>query len=401
VTTTTPDEPFYVALVEDDPEELYENAPCAYVSTLVDGTIVKVNDTLLAWTGYDRDDLVGRRRFQSLLATGGRIFYETHLAPALRLQGLVREIALELLTSDGRTLPVIVNSIVKRDATGAPEVVRTAMFDARERRAYETELLLARRRAEASEARVQALAATLQSTLLPPDELEIPGLDVAGVYRAAGHGCEVGGDFYDVFDTGHGTWGVVLGDVCGKGPAAAALTAVARYTVRAGAVRSGRPSEALCAAHTALLRHDRHRFCTAVFAIVEPDAAGAAVTVASAGHPLPLLVRPSGAIEAVGQAGTILGMIEEHRTVDVELSVSEGDRLVFYSDGVTEGRRGDEFFGEARLTDILAETAGLDAAATVLAVAEAVVDFQDGIARDDVAIVAIAVPPRDRDRDST
>src|SRR3712207_5899017 len=88
---------FYAALVEDDPAELYDAAPCGYLSALPDGTIVKVNGTFLTWTGYDRSELVGRRRFQQLLPPGDRIFYETHFAPALRMQGSVREIAADLV----------------------------------------------------------------------------------------------------------------------------------------------------------------------------------------------------------------------------------------------------------------------------------------------------------------
>lgn len=96
------EDPFYAALVEDDPEELYDNAPCAYLSTLPDGTIVKVNRTFLGWTGYDRASLVGHRRFQELLAPGDRIFHETHFSPLLRLQGQVREIAVEVVCRQGR-----------------------------------------------------------------------------------------------------------------------------------------------------------------------------------------------------------------------------------------------------------------------------------------------------------
>jgi PAS domain S-box-containing protein len=88
---------FYAALAEDDPAELYDNAPCGYLSTLPDGTIVKANATFLAWTGYDRDALVGRRRFQDLLAVGDRIFYQTHAAPMLLMQGMLREIAIHVV----------------------------------------------------------------------------------------------------------------------------------------------------------------------------------------------------------------------------------------------------------------------------------------------------------------
>jgi PAS domain S-box-containing protein len=135
-------------LLEESIEDLYEEAPCGYLSALPGGTIVKVNQTFLTWTGYGRDDLVGRRRFQDLLAPGGRIFHETHYAPLLRMQGTVREIALEMVCADGRRLPVLINSVLKTDAAGEPLLVRTTVFNATHRKEYERELLRERQRAE-------------------------------------------------------------------------------------------------------------------------------------------------------------------------------------------------------------------------------------------------------------
>jgi serine/threonine-protein kinase RsbW len=150
-------ETFDRGLLENSAEDLYEHAPCGYLSTLPDGTIAKVNQTLLTWTGYRRDDLVGRKRFQDLLPAGGRIYHETHYAPLLRMQGAVREIALEVVRADGRRLPVLVNSDVKRDAAGEPLLIRTTVFDATDRREYERELLLARDRERAARERTERL----------------------------------------------------------------------------------------------------------------------------------------------------------------------------------------------------------------------------------------------------
>jgi len=111
---------FYAALADDDPAELYDNAPCGYLSTLPDGTIVKANATFLAWTGYDRDDLVGRRRFQDLLAAGDRIFYQTHAAPMLLMKGMLREIAVQVIDASGSRLPMLMNALLKRDEDGHP-----------------------------------------------------------------------------------------------------------------------------------------------------------------------------------------------------------------------------------------------------------------------------------------
>jgi PAS domain S-box-containing protein len=146
---------FYGALLEDDAEELYQQPPCAYVSTLPDGTIAKINATFTSWTGHDRNDVVGRRRLQDLFTPGGRIYCETHLAPLLRMQGLVREIATEILCADGSRLPVLMNAVGKLTEGGVPIAYRVAFFDATERRSYERELV-ARRRAEDSEARDRA-----------------------------------------------------------------------------------------------------------------------------------------------------------------------------------------------------------------------------------------------------
>jgi phosphoserine phosphatase RsbU/P len=128
---------FLGALADDDPEQLYDRAPCGYLSTAPDGLILKVNQTFLGLTGYARGDLVGHRRFVDLLTVGGRIYHETHYAPMLQMQGTAREIALDLVCGDGRRLPVLVNSVLEYDEAGAPRVVRTAIFDATHRREYE------------------------------------------------------------------------------------------------------------------------------------------------------------------------------------------------------------------------------------------------------------------------
>jgi PAS domain S-box-containing protein len=136
------------ALLEESAEELYEQAPCGYLSTLPDGTIVRVNHTFLEWTGATRDVLLAGTKFQALLTVGSRIYYETHYAPLLRMQGFVNEIAFEIIRGDERILPVLVNSRQKRDADGTPLVNRITLFDSTDRRRYERELLLARRKAE-------------------------------------------------------------------------------------------------------------------------------------------------------------------------------------------------------------------------------------------------------------
>ncbi len=135
-------------LLEESAEDLYENAPCGYISALPGGLIVRANQTFLTWMGYRREDLVGRRRFQDLLTAGGRIFHETHYAPLLQMQGSVREIAVEMVCADGRRLPALINSVLRRDEAGKPLLVRTTVFNATDRKEYERELLRERQKAE-------------------------------------------------------------------------------------------------------------------------------------------------------------------------------------------------------------------------------------------------------------
>ncbi len=182
-----------------------------------DGLIVKANQTFLTLTGYGQVDLVGRLRFVDLLTAGGRIYHETHCAPMLQMHDTAREIALDVVFADGRRLPVLVNSVLEHDISGSSTIVRTAVFDASQRRAYERELLRTKQRAEESELRASKLAQTLQGSFIPPTHPHIPGLELAAAYRPAGDGSEIGGDFYDVFEIGPDDWCMVIGDVSGQG----------------------------------------------------------------------------------------------------------------------------------------------------------------------------------------
>lgn len=342
-------------------------------------------------TGYDRDAVVGRR-LVDLLTGGGRIYHETHYTPMLQLQGRVREIALDIRTADGRTLPVLLNAILERDASGAPVVVRIVVFDATERRAYERELLFAKKRAEESEGRARSLARTLQQTLVPPTSPTVPGLDVAGAYRPAGDGDEVGGDFYDIFQVGTDDWVVVLGDVCGKGVNAAVVTALARYTIRGVAVQVQDPAEVLTVLNQVLLDHENGRFLTAVLLRLRRTSAGWEVSMATGGHPAPLLLREGRSTEVVGAGGALVGVLEDPAYVAHRMLLEPGGTLVLYTDGVTEGRRGDDFFGEGRLSASILAHAG-SAADVVDGLLADVLVFQDNVARDDIAVVAVRVPP--------
>jgi sigma-B regulation protein RsbU (phosphoserine phosphatase) len=384
-------EAFAEALREDDAEQLYDRAPCGYLTTEPDGRILKVNQTFLTWTGYTREELVGRRTFASLLSPGGRIYHETHYAPLLRMQGSVREIALDVAAPSGARIPVLLNAVLESDDDGAPALVRVAVFDATERREYERELLRAKERAEDSEARARRLAETLQQTLIPPLPPQVPGLDVAAAYRPAGRGDEVGGDFYDVFQVDVDDWVIVLGDVCGKGVEAAVVTALVRYTVRAVSVQTADPAEALERLDEVLLAHGSSRYCTVVVARLRRVDGEWRLTVSLGGHPMPLHLTTDGATRPVGRPGTIVGVFERAVRGESEVVLGAGEAIVFFTDGVTEGRRGPELYGEERLRRALDGVHG-NASAVVDALLGDVLAFQDGLPRDDVAIVVVRVP---------
>lgn len=383
---------FCDALLEDDPVALYERAPCGYLSTLPDGTIIKANDTFFSLTGYERAQLIGRRTFAELLTPGGRIYHETHYAPMLQMQGSARAIALEIIRADGSRLPVLVNAALERGADGDPLIVRAAVFDATDRREYERELVRAKERAEDSERRAIALARTLQQTLVPPTAPSIPGLDVAAAYRPAGDGSEVGGDFYDIFEITTGDWVIAVGDVEGKGVDAAVVTALARHTIRAAAVNQERPSEILATLNKVLLTDGSDRFCTVALVRLRNATGTWTATTSCGGHPSPLLQRPPGTPQPLSGTGPLLGALSEPEFTDHRTSLERGDSLVLYTDGVTEARgSGGDFFGEHRLTTSAASAVN-SASELVAHLLDDVLQFQAGNPRDDIAIVAVTVP---------
>ena len=239
------------------------------------------------------------------------------------------------------------------------------------------------------------VAHTLQKSLLPPSFPEIPGLEIAARYRPAGHGIEVGGDFYDFFEAKDGAWAVVIGDVCGKGPEAAVLTALARYTVRAAAMHEDRPSRILEQLNEAVLRQvTDNRFCTVCYVRLRPHEAGARLTVCAGGHPLPLVLRANGVLETVGRPGRLLGVFPEVDLTDDVADMGPGDALVLYTDGVTEEVRNGDHFGGERLEAAVRAGTGRDAMGIVEAVEEAVVEFRPDTPSDDMAILVVRVAPR-------
>ena len=165
----------------------------------------------------------------------------------------------------------------------------------------------------------------MQQSLLPPVLPSIAGVELAARYRPAGEGNEVGGDFYDVFATGRDDWAVVMGDVCGKGAAAAAVTALARYTLRAAAMQARKPSRVLATLNEALRRQQTdQRFCTVAYVRVRRVEQRIRATIACGGHPLPLILRANGRVETAGVPGTMLGFFDDPRLVDTAVDLDRG-----------------------------------------------------------------------------
>jgi len=240
------------------------------------------------------------------------------------------------------------------------------------------------------------LARTLQQILLPPRLPKISGLQVAARYVAGGTGTEILGDFYDVFPSVGGSWGLVVGDVCGKGIPAAKSTALARHTLRGAALRQTRPSLILAGLNRALLDWpaDDQRFLTAIYATVRPRLAVTSVRISSAGHPLALVRRADGRVKAVGQPGTLLGLLPDPDLSDTRLLLRSGDSMILFTDGVTESRShvDRDFFGEERLGDLIGGLGGLTAAQMAAAVIKAITAFSGGVVNDDTVVLVLRIP---------
>ncbi|MEU0782987.1 SpoIIE family protein phosphatase [Streptomyces sp. NPDC006173] len=393
----------FISLLEDSVEELYEQAPCGYVSTLMDGTVAKINTTLLDWLGLSRPQVVGRMRFADFLTVGGRLYHETHFAPMLQMKGEVSGIALDIKAAANRRMPVLVTSKVKTSDDGEPLLIRTTVFDARERRAYETELLRGRRaaeeahrQAEADRKRLQEALAVLQQSLLPAALPEVPGLEAASQYHTASPDL-LGGDFYDLFALGDGRWAFFLGDVCGKGPQAAAITSLARYTLRAAALHDPDPVAVLSTLNTVL--HERYasgepRYCTAIFGVLHPADEKTDVHWASGGHPSALIQHADGTADYLPTpGGMLIGVLPQAPFVTASAQLLPGDTLLLYTDGLIEARTGPrrEVYGEDALRDFITDRPAAGPRSLIRALTGLLTDFGEGL-DDDTALLALGVP---------
>ena len=188
----------------------------------------------------------------------------------------------------------------------------------------------------------------------------------------------------------------MIGDVCGKGAEAAAITALARYTLRAAVLHTRRPSQVLAELNEALLRQGLdYRFCTVLYASVRPRPDGCEVVLATGGHPLPLVIRAGGAVEQAGEPGTLLGIVREPHISEARVELGAGDALVLYTDGVIEASPADDALAPERLEALLRNCDGRDAGAIAEAVEAKALAVQDGRLRDDVAVVVLRSTPFD------
>jgi serine phosphatase RsbU (regulator of sigma subunit) len=245
--------------------------------------------------------------------------------------------------------------------------------------------------------RERHIAQVLQRSLLPPSIPSVPGLTVAVRFIAAGEGIEVGGDFYDFFRARDGAVAALIGDVCGKGPEAASVTALARHTLRAAAAYESRPSAVLGLLHRALREaRDDGRFCTVAYCDFELRESGVRMVLSCGGHPLPLVLRDSGVVEPVGRLGTLLGADIEPVLTDVAVDLAPGELVVLYTDGVTEVRAGqEEVFGDGDLAELLGRCAGMHPDGVAQRIEDAVLEAAGGRPRDDIAVLVIGPGGRD------
>lgn len=376
-------------------EDFFDNAPCGLLLTAPDGRIALANETFCAWVGCCPDDLLGRR-FQDLLSVGGRIHYETHFAAVLQMTGTLGGITVDLMTTDETRLPVFVTANVKVGTDGKPESLRITAQDGSERRAYERQLLEARKIADRERERVQLLAATLQRSLVPPILSPPDGLVAAAHYHTASPD-DVGGDFYDLFPLTRHKWGIFLGDVSGKGAGAAAVTSLTRYTLRAAAAYDDDPVAVL---HNldSVLRHEFHgddpRFCTVVFGVISPGAAGFDIELASGGHPSALLLPAEGDPRYIDTpGGQAVGIIRSPRFVSTTVHLGPGDTMLMYTDGLTEARTGPHrrFDDDDDLVEFARRNTPTDAPTVIGALRRLLDSFGEGL-EDDTAVIALSVP---------
>jgi serine phosphatase RsbU (regulator of sigma subunit) len=331
------------------------------------------------------------RQFTDLLTAGGRIYYETNYAPMLHLQGEVPDVAFDLRRADRDPLPVLLSSRLVEDVVDE-SVIRTTVFDATVRHEYERELQAARRRAEASEQRMSGVALQLQRSLLAGDLADGPGFAVQTRYRPAAEDLEVGGDWYDAFCLPErDVVNVSVGDVVGRGIAAACAMGQIRSALRAIAVSGVGPARTLDQLDAFVERVEDAHSATVVCA--EVDMEDRWVRYACAGHLPPLLLAPDGTASYLweGRSTPLAAVPQPGPRAEGEVVLETGSRLLLYTDGLVERRDRGLDEGMDALAAVVAETADLEPGEMVDAVMEAMLHDED--VRDDVCVLCLTMVP--------
>ncbi|MFG2645482.1 SpoIIE family protein phosphatase [Streptomyces sp. NPDC048370] len=239
-----------------------------------------------------------------------------------------------------------------------------------------------------------AISQSLQRSLLPPGLPQIDNVEVEVIYRAAGEGNEVGGDFYDLFPIRDNAYGFAIGDVCGTGPEAAAVTGLARHALRLLA-REGFGGPAVLERLNAAILDEgaRSRFLTLLYGELWPQEDGSAILkVVCAGHPLPLRLRQDGTVVPAADPQPLLGVIDDLELYEQTITLEPGDVLLCVTDGVTERREGTRMLGDDGLIEVLKTCTGLTAGAVAARILRAVERFAQEPASDDMAILAMRLP---------
>ena len=307
--------------------------------------------------------------------------------------------AAPITTADGHrlgTINVIGNvprEVTEQELQSLRDLAAIVMDELELRLAAMREIQLeraARRQALDQQRYAERLTRALQRSLSPPTLPTVPGLEIAVHYKPFS-AAQVGGDFYDLFPREAGRWGFFLGDVCGKGPEAASLTSLARYTLRTAAMRNAGPATTLRDLNSALLMQAEGDMCTAIYGEIDLSEGEIAVSLAVAGHPPPFVVRAGGSVKPTTIRGTMLGAFSDVAFDSCEMKLDPGDALVLYSDGLLDTRLDGGHVDEERLAHLLAGAAGTRAG-QLLGRLTATLQRLDAPLRDDVAIMVIGRP---------
>ncbi|WP_457255119.1 histidine kinase N-terminal 7TM domain-containing protein [Pedococcus sp. P5_B7] len=349
------------------------------------GHVSDVNPAATTVLGRQRSDLIGQdlTRLLPMLSptlpeqattATGRVLDQRPLERQITIGGQQRHFEIRRHAVRGRDGTLVGELVTLRDIT-----------DRRNSEERMRQLLNERTR----------IAETLRSSLLPAHLPRIPGCSLAALYEPAGGPHEVAGDFYDVFPIDGTHWGIVLGDVSGKGAQAGAVTALIRYTLRTLALAHHKPSQVLRRLNEILLRDlPDEQYCTLIYAVAQETADGMELTICLGGHHPPLLRHRDGRVEPVGTLGTAPGLVDRPHLTDSTVIVRPGDLLCMFTDGLVEARDQDAFFGTDRAARLLAGGPHTDPQAAADHLATAAHQFHNGPLTDDLALLILSVPER-------